>query len=136
MSYYYVSLYNSNSIKRLTNLSEKGWFVDNIMIKTDLTNKKESTLNKYQISDWKDIEGIFEGFDNELKDFGLELDYGNNADDNYWFRIIKRKNVIEINYYSSKDFPAIDEIIKEGGKKYKVICNSIRNVTTAKLVND
>lgn len=62
------------------------------MIKTDLTTKSEAYLVRhYYISDWKDIEGIFEGIDDDLKQFGLELDLGSYVDDNYWFRIVKRK---------------------------------------------
>lgn len=48
----------------------------------------------------------------------------------------KTLRTIEIQYYSANDFPSIDEIIEKDGKKYKVIDNSIRNVTTAKLVSN
>lgn len=47
---------------------------------------------------------------------------------------IKDEETIEINYYSPNDFPALDKIIEKDGKKYKVVDNSIRNITTAKLV--
>jgi len=48
--------------------------------------------------------------------------------------MISNEETIEIDFYSPRDFPALDEIIKEDGKKYKVINNSIRNITTAELV--
>jgi len=48
----------------------------------------------------------------------------------------KHKKTIKIDCYSSRDFPSIDEIIEKDGKKYRVIDNSIRNVTTAELVSD
>lgn len=41
------------------------------------------------------------------------------------------KNTIEIDYYSAIDFPAIGEVIERNGKKYKVIDNAVRNITTA-----
>lgn len=43
---------------------------------------------------------------------------------------------IEINYYSTRDFPAIGEIIKKNGRKYKVIENNVRNVTIAEEVKE
>ena len=46
----------------------------------------------------------------------------------------KEEEIIKINYYSTKDFPALDKIIEKNGKKYKVIDNAIYNTTTAKLV--
>ena len=60
------------------------------MIKTDLTESSEGFLESFHSVDYKDMEGLFEEIDNELKRFDLELDLGNNADDSYWFRIIKR----------------------------------------------
>jgi len=61
------------------------------MIETDLTNKSNAYLSKYRIADWRDIPGLLEEIDSELKQFNLELDLGNCADDNYWIRIVKRK---------------------------------------------
>lgn len=44
------------------------------------------------------------------------------------------KETIEINYYSRIDFPKLGSIIKKDGKKYRVVDNSVRNITTAELV--
>ena len=45
----------------------------------------------YRASDWKDINGLLEDIDDELKQHGLELDIGDNCDDSYWIRIVKRE---------------------------------------------
>lgn len=50
-------------------------------------------LNDYRPSDWKDINGLLEDIDDELEKHGLELDMGNNSDDSYWVRIIKREKI-------------------------------------------
>lgn len=46
------------------------------------------------------------------------------------------KKTIEIDFYSSVDFPAIGEVIEKDGTKYKVIKNLVRNVTTLEEVTD
>ena len=48
----------------------------------------------------------------------------------------KKSETIEIDCYLSNDFPSIGEIIEKDGNKYKVIKNSIRNVTIAKLISN
>lgn len=48
-------------------------------------------MNHFYSSDWRDINGLLENFDDALKDFGLELVQGDNSDDSYWFKIEKRK---------------------------------------------
>jgi len=53
------------------------------------TNKQ---LDNYRESDWKDISGLLEDIDNELKPYRLELDMGDNQDDSYWIRVIERQN--------------------------------------------
>ena len=60
------------------------------MKKTKIKTNKQ--CNDYRISDWKDLDGLLENIDNELKQYGLELDMGDNCDDSYWVRVIVRKN--------------------------------------------
>jgi len=50
-------------------------------------------LDNYRASDYKDINGLLEDIDNELKKHKLELDIGDNSDDSYWVRIIKREKI-------------------------------------------
>lgn len=52
---------------------------------------RDYNMNRFYSSDWKDIKGLLENFDDALKDFGLELVLGDNADDSYWFKIEKRR---------------------------------------------
>ena len=54
--------------------------------------------------------------------------------ENWIEEVAKEEETIEHDYYSPRDFPALDEIFEQDGKKYKVIDNSIRNISTAKLV--
>ncbi len=54
--------------------------------------KKFEQYNDYRESDWKDIDGLLENIDDELKQYGLELDMGDNSDDSYWVRVIEREN--------------------------------------------
>lgn len=44
------------------------------------------------------------------------------------------KNTIEIDYYSPIDFPVLGEVFERDGKKYKVIDNAVRNVSTAEEI--
>lgn len=44
------------------------------------------------------------------------------------------RKTIEINYLTPNHFPALGEIIEKDGKKYRVIDNSVRNVTTAEEI--
>ncbi len=41
---------------------------------------------------------------------------------------------LETHYYSNKDFPALGDLFEKNGRKWKVIDNSVLNVSTAELV--
>ena len=60
------------------------------MKKTKIKTNKQS--DNYQMSDWKDFNGLMEDIDNELEQYGLELDMGDFNTDDHWVRIIERKN--------------------------------------------
>ena len=54
-------------------------------------------INQFYTSGYKDIKELLKNFDDALKDFGLELVQGDNADgrlslgESYWFKIEKRR---------------------------------------------
>lgn len=44
----------------------------------------------YRICDWKDVAGLIDNIDNELKDFGLELVMADFGSDDYLVRVERR----------------------------------------------
>jgi len=89
--------------------------------------KSNKQLNDYRVSDWRDVNGLLEDIDDELKEHGLELDVGNNDDDSYWVRIIKRER-IKITKRIIKHFNKCDEcgkkITQYEYNKNKGFCNA------------
>lgn len=43
--------------------------------------------------------------------------------------------LIEVQYYSSSQLPAIGKVVEKDGKKYEVVKNEIRNVCTMEIIN-
>ena len=42
---------------------------------------------EYRAVDWKDINGLIEAIDDEMRNYGLELTVADYGDDNWWVKV-------------------------------------------------